>query len=150
MSVLLGLFLLVTISAVSANSGAIWTTGNDCGNKTQNVNHYNIGDKVYINSKHFAVGGENSWTITGQPGNASCDPGKVVASGSYSVGPSGNFCFEAYTIQNDDCGEYKVDFGDKKDNYRINEPPIIPEFGIAAGMLTLASSIVILFFVRRK
>jgi hypothetical protein len=43
-----------------------------------------------------------------------------------------------------------VEFGDKKDNYHVDTVPLIPEFGIAAGMLTLASSIIILFFVRRK
>ena len=149
-SLLLGVLLLVSASAVSAitdGSGAVWTTNNNCGDP-QNVNQYNIGDKVFINGAGFAAGDQN-WSIMGLP--SSCDdPNVPVASGVYTVGPSGSFCFEAYTVADDDCGVYKAEFDGKHDNYKINEPPIIPEFGFLAGMLTLVSSAVILFFVRRK
>ncbi len=98
---------------------AIWTTRNDCGNQTQNVNQYNIGESVYINGDGFTTGSYN-WSIKGLPGNASCDPNIVVASGNKTVNATGAFCFNAYLIPNGDCGEYQVKFSNKGDNYRIN------------------------------
>ena len=46
---------LFTLSAVFAqgNSGAIWTTKGDCGDETQDANHYAIGEVVYINGSNF-------------------------------------------------------------------------------------------------
>jgi hypothetical protein len=99
-------------------SGAIWTTNNSCGDP-QNVNHYAKGDAVYINGDNFDPE-DYDWTITGQPGNASDDPKVVVASGTFTVDESGSFCFHAYTVQDDDGGEYTVDFGNKNDNYRVD------------------------------
>lgn len=158
--ILLGLFLLISIAAVSAgvgndngNGGSIWTTKNDCGNVSQDVNQYNLGDQVYVNGANFGAG-NHSWTITGLGGSnesgASCDPGIIVANGNYSVNSNGSFCFNAYNISSDDCGEYKVEFNNKKDNYGIKEIPLVPEFGLTAGLFVLASSIGIFFFVRRN
>ena len=117
--VLLCLVLGVMVSAGYGHSGSIWTTRNDCGDFSQDVNQYALGEKVYINGANFNPGTYN-WSIKGQPGGASCDPCLVVASGQYTVDESGAFCFEAYTIAMDDCGEYKVKFDGKKDNYRID------------------------------
>ena len=107
--------------------GAIWTTTNTCGDP-QNVNHYNVGDVVYINGSGFDEDNYN-WDITGLPSSA--DPNTAVASGQYSVGASGEFCFDAYTIQADDNGVYKATFDNKHDNYSVSggEIPYIPYCG---------------------
>lgn len=116
--------LLVTATVFAApnpgggNSGAIWTTKADCGDETQDANHYMIGEQIHINGKNFDPGLYN-WEIKGQPGNASCDPGIVVANGTVTVGANGSFCFDAYAVANDDCGEYSVKVGTKGDNYRV-------------------------------
>lgn len=101
---------------------AIWTTSGDCGDESQDVNHFNHGNTVFINGDGFAPG-DYDWDITGKPGGASCDSGAVVASSTFTVGPSGAFCFAAYVIAIDDCGEYQVKFGIKGDNYRVGDPP---------------------------
>lgn len=152
MFMILALLLVSAVSAVPAcneNQGSIWTTRNDCGTEQQDVNQYNIGEKVYIDGKNFCSSSYN-WTITGQPGGASQDPGIIVASGSKAVDSSGSFCFEAYTIQSDDGGVYSVDFGKKNDNYHVNAIPLIPEFKFIIGVLTLLSGVGIFFFVRGK
>jgi hypothetical protein len=99
-------------------AGAVWTTNGDCGDQTQDVNHFNIGDVVYINGAGFSAGTQ-SWSIKGNPGGASCDPNIIVADGIVDVNNTGAFCFNAYTIQNDDCGEYQVKVGNKGDNYNV-------------------------------
>ena len=141
------LIALITISIVSAspgNQGSIWTTNEDCGKEKQNENHYAPGDDVYINGANFKEG-LYEWDITGQPGQASGDPNKVVANGIYIVPASGGFCFKAYTVANDDWGEYKTGFGKKNDNYHVKEgisPQKIevPEFtAISAGIVLLAA-----------
>ena len=126
------------------NPGSIWTTRNDCGGYDQNVNEYNISEYVYINGANF-MPGEYDWTITGQPGAASCDPNIVVAFGSLSVGNSGAFCFNAYQIQQGDCKEYKVDFNNKQDTYTV-----IPEFTPLIGILTLFGAVSVFFLVRKR
>ena len=120
----IALLMLLAFSFQSAyaqtdrSSGAIWTTDGSCGDSTQDENHFNHGDNVYINGSGFGEG-SYSWTIKGQPGSASDDPGIVVASGTFNVDSSGSFCFNAYTIPEDDGGEYSVKFGTKGDNYRV-------------------------------
>ena len=105
--------------SASTGGGAIWTTRNDCGDQTQDVNHFDIGEIVFINGDNFEPA-DYDWSITGRPGGASCDPNIAVASGVFTVvGNDGNFCFAAYTIQPDDCGEYQVKFDTKGDNYRV-------------------------------
>jgi hypothetical protein len=114
------------VSPVRAgNSGAIWTTTNQCGDP-QNVNKYLVGDQVYINGNGFESN-NYSWNI-GKPGNS----GSGVASGTFVVeNVDGSFCFDAYTIQSSDSGVYQVKFGGVKgDNYRIigvniEEEPIL-------------------------
>ncbi len=115
-----------TVDAVtSGGAGAIWTTLNDCGGSAQDVNHYSIGDNVYINGKDFSGSTTYAWAITGQGGGASCDPDAQVASGNAQTYANGTFCFNAYRVQTGDCGEYSVNFGDKNDNYRINQPTCV-------------------------
>ena len=106
-------------SGNGGNSGAIWTTDGSCGAEAQDLNHYQIGHTVYINGSGFSQG-LHYWTIKGQPGQASADPGIIVASGWIFVDHTGNFCINAYTVNNDDAGEYKVNVDNKGDNYRVD------------------------------
>jgi len=112
------LFLLISNPALAGGSGAIWTTNGACGEEGQDANHFKAGDEVYVNGSNFEPG-TYAWAITGNPGGSSCDPGIVVASGSVTVDASGAFCFSAYTIRDDDCGEYRYTVGGKNDNYRV-------------------------------
>jgi len=143
--VLLGLVMTISLlmTSVSATSGATWTTSGTCGDP-QNVNEYAVGEVVYINGANFAPG-EYDWEIIGQPGESSCDPQAVVAQGSYTVDESGAFCFEAYTVQEGDCGVYKSKFSNKQDNYHV-----IPEFGAVVGIMTVMGAIGLFFLIRRN
>jgi len=145
------LLLVATVSAEitvekvnNGNSGAIWTTKGDCGTSQQDVNQYNIGETVYINGAGFNPE-EYVWDITGQPGGASCDPQIAVANGTRVVNESGAFCFDAYTVQQGDCGVYKATVGNKHDNYNV-----IPEFGLIAGLVTILGAVATFFYIRRK
>ena len=115
----------------NGNNGSIWTTEGDCGDDTQDQNHFDIGDVIYINGSGFDVEAYD-WEINGQPGHASLDPGDTVASGSVTPGADGTFCFAAYTVQDDDGGEYSVKVGNKGDNYRVDPGTVtvcrVPEY----------------------
>jgi len=126
-AVVLAFATLLLAAPPGGNSGAIWTTRGDCGDETKDANIYKIGDHIFLNGHQFDPG-EYEWEIKGQPGNASCDHGDVVASGAFTISEedSGGFCFEAYTVAEDDCGEYQVKFGNKGDNYRVELPPPPP------------------------
>ncbi|MBI5148799.1 hypothetical protein HZA33_03905 [Candidatus Pacearchaeota archaeon] len=112
-------------------AGTIWTTRDDCGEEIQDENHYMVGETVYINGAGFTGGTtDKQWRIKGLPGDASCDPGEIVASGTENLGEE--FCFAAYTVGDDgdaECGEYKVSVkkpswswnNAKKDNYNVVE-----------------------------
>jgi len=128
-----GLRIIIALSAVlsvvsmifsqtsaQGNSGAIWTTRNDCGTAQQNVNLFNVGETVYINGDNFDPNTAYPWNIIGQPGGASGDPGQIVASGILTTNSLGAFCINAYTIAADDWGTYNVTVGNKGDNYRVN------------------------------
>ena len=102
--------LVLTVSAPQsalAETGAIWTNNSSCGDP-QDINHFSIGDPVFLHGSGFEAG-EISWNIKGTPG--SLDPGIIVASGTVTVGADGAFCFQAYTIANDDGGEYQAKAG---------------------------------------
>lgn len=152
-AIMMVLALSVLVSAGGPNPvTSIWTTDGSCGGEQQDVNHYGIGDAVYINGKTDATEGNYvwDWTITGGAGGSSCDSGAVVASGSaVAVDSNGTFCFEAYTVADDDCGEYKVDVNKKNDNYRVDEPAV-PEFGVMAAGIALVGATGMVFFARRK
>lgn len=148
------MFLVMLVGFVSAgaqgnpNPGSIWTTNGDCGNVSQDVNKYSVGDIVYINGANFNVG-TYDWDITGLPG--SLDPNTIVANGSSATDSNGAFCFKAYTIQSDDGGEYKANFNGKGDNYHVfPQTPIVPEFGATVGVLTVLGALGVFFFVRKK
>src|SRR5258708_8847242 len=104
------------------NSGSIWTTNLGCAGQ-QDVNIYSVGETVSIHGENFASNSTHAWTITGQPGNASSNPGQVVASGSVTPDGNGDFCVSpAYTIPQSNWGEFTVDVTDakKNDNYRVS------------------------------
>ncbi len=126
---ILGFYFVVASDGINSaqiiftdNHGAIWTTRGDCGDVTQDVNLYDIGDHVYINGKGFTPEVEYEWFIKGKPGGASCHPNEIVASGQVIANESGAFCFYAYEVRGDDCGEYSVKVDSKNDNYRVNAP----------------------------
>ena len=102
----------------NGNSGAIWTTLANCGSLQQDANHFSIGNNVFINYSGFDAG-TYSWFIEGKPGGASADPDIKVAQGNRLVDATGAGCFNAYTVANDDDGEYQVKFDNKGDNYRV-------------------------------
>ena len=143
-TMLIAVLMVSSIASASPGSGSIWTTNGDCGDENQDVNHFDIGDVVYINGANFDED-DYDWSIVGQPGQASCDPGAVVAAGNENV--DDKFCFAAYTVAADDCGEYKVQFGKKQDNYRVKgedeQPPSeVPEFtAIGAGLALLGAGL---------
>ncbi|RQW08525.1 hypothetical protein EH222_05610 [candidate division KSB1 bacterium] len=126
LALLLALSLLLSATAIAqGNAGAIWTTRGDCGDETQDANHYAVGETIFINGSGFDPNTDHEWSIEGQPGQASCGPGDVVAQGGITTDDAGAFCFSAYTVLNDDCGEYKVSVGNKHDNYRVDPYPSI-------------------------
>ena len=159
----LSFLLVLSISMISAvpvcneNKGSIWTTRGGCGDQIHDANQYATGEKIYINGKKFECP-SYSWSITGKPGGASEDPGIVIASGVQSISSNGTFCIEAYTVKSDDGGVYNVKFGIKKDSYRANEKinnnknpiPLVPEFGVYVGLLTLVSAVGLFLVIRRK
>ncbi len=111
------LFLSLAPSTAQATgySGAIWTTKNDCSKFDQDVNHFNVGEHVYIHFSGFPAG-TYSWQIQKISGS----PKPVVASGTFAVSASGKGCFDAHTIQLGEAGnEYSVTFGKKHDNYQV-------------------------------
>ena len=46
-------FILATSMVFAANPGSIWTTNGDCGLDQQDVNHYSVGDHVFINGNNL-------------------------------------------------------------------------------------------------
>lgn len=153
----LGFFLLLVFLCtgfVSAGSmGSIWTTTNGCGEPSQNVNHYEVGEQVYLNGVGFYKNGAYNWTVKGNPGRASCDPSKIIATGILPLYEEESFCFPVYTVEEGDCGVYRVKFGMKIDSYKVklnDYVPNAPEFGTVVGILTVLSALGVFFFIRRK
>jgi len=153
----LGLFLfLVFLCAgfVSAGSmGAIWTTTSGCGEPSQNVNHYEVGEQIYLNGVGFYKHGAYNWTVKGNPGRASCDSSKIVATGILPLYEEESFCFPVYTVEEGDCGVYKVKFGMKFDSYRVKLDdyiPNAPEFGTVIGIVTALGALGVFFVIRRR
>ncbi len=106
-----------SVSFAQSGSGAIWTTLDTCGNPEQNVNHYQIGDIVYINGANFDPDEAMAWDITRVSGN----PKETIATGIVTADGNGAFCNAAYTISPTIItGTYQVTVGDvKSDNFRI-------------------------------
>jgi cell division septation protein DedD len=113
---------LVAPAASAANAGSIWTTQETCNTPAaQDANHYAVYETVHIRGEGFDANATLGWSITGQPGGASSDPGIVVASGDVTTDGTGYFCVAAYTVEPGDDGEYTVDVDEasKNDNYRV-------------------------------
>ncbi len=115
----------VMFVVAAGSNGAIWTNFGPCGSP-QDVNQYEVADHVYLNGNNFDASELLAWTITGKPGGASADPNIVVASGNVTADANGAFCFDAYTIANDDDGEYQVKVGTKGDNYSVDGQVVTP------------------------
>ncbi len=106
-----------SVSFAQSGSGAIWTTLDTCGDPEQNVNHYQIGDIVYINGANFDPDEAMAWDITRVSGN----PKETIATGTVTADGNGAFCIAAYTIEPTAVtGTYQTTVGDvKSDNFRI-------------------------------
>ena len=124
-----GAFLTTFSSPVSADSGAIWTTSGSCG-LPQNVNHYAVGEPIYINYSNFTPGLVATWQIQ-DPGTngtiivGSSDP-VTNTYGSFggftvTVDSTGAGCFLAFTFTIPG-GPYQTKFGGvtKNDNFSID------------------------------
>jgi hypothetical protein len=153
LAMLVSVLVIASIAMVSAAQPISITNGNgnpgdidtarapDC-TSPQNENQYYPGEQVWIKGSGFDVG-TYEWDISG---TSKCDKGIIIKDGLVTTDSNGNFCFEAYTVANDDCGVYKVNVGkNKNDNYHV-----IPEFGTMVGILTALSAVGVFFFVRRK
>ena len=143
------IMLLVSLSIIgfvsaTANPGSIWTTTITCGDP-QNDNEYAVGENVYINGANFYEGTYN-WDISGNPFKEA----DKVASGTITVNNTGKFCFNAYTVQMNDSGEYKANVNEhKSDNYHVfSSIPVAPEFGTVVGVLTILGALGVFFVVR--
>lgn len=146
--------LLLMVGFASAGSmGSIWTTSNECGEPSESSNHYEIGEQIYLNGIGFYKNGAYNWTVKGNPGRASCDSGKIVATGSLPLSDEESFCFPVYIVQEGDCGVYKVRFGMKVNSYRVklnDYIPNAPEFGTVVGVLTVLGALGVFFVVRKR
>lgn len=112
-------------TGAGAASGRIWTTENDCGDLSQDVNHYVTWEWVHINGSGFAAG-DYIWEIYGTPGS---DTPWTIATDSITIDATGNFCVRAHQVQPDEGGEYKVNLTPvgggpaKNDNYQVSPAP---------------------------
>lgn len=96
------------------NSGAVWTTTGSCG-EPQNINHYEVGETVYINGSGFDADTEYDWVIK-EPGNN----GDILADGSESTDSEGDVCFSALLLLESHVGgPYNAKYNDKNDNFSV-------------------------------
>ena len=96
-------------------TGSIWTTTSGCG--AQNVNHYEVGDTVYVRYANFELG-QYALTIDQVSG-----PDKTRVEGPVTLTLKANGCFAAHTISASEAGnEYTLDLGKgHNDNYGVNK-----------------------------
>ena len=107
-------------SDVSAASGSIWTTREDCTDPNPvNENQYVTGDHIAIRGSGFDAAEAGTWQIDGLSGS---DQGSTVA-GPTALAADGNgaFCIDAYTVLPGDDGTYQVTVLGKHDNYTVDE-----------------------------
>ncbi len=125
-----------------AAQGSTKTSAGSCANPV-NKNHYTAGDVIVLDFQGFEPGSTHSWTITGNPGGSSGDPGIVVASGTFTADANGDWCVDnAYTVQPDDWGEYHVSVeGGKGDNYRVLQEPAPGDLNISVTKTPSVSTI---------
>ncbi len=121
---LVPLFFLAFLATISLQSAALadctnlWITTGGCGPASAGSLVFHPGDVLYFNGVDFTQG-PNEWTIYGRPG--SCDEYTTIVRSSVNVDASGTFCFEAYTIASDDCGEYAVQIGECYTVYTVEQ-----------------------------
>jgi len=130
-----GAFLTMAPTAASAapggppgGAGAIWTTKGDCGNESQDVNHYKVGEAIYINYKNFTPGLETDWQINATGAGHPVLVGSDLENGIYggnpiTVEPDGNGCFLAFVFTNSEVNQtYQAKFGGvtKNDNFSVD------------------------------
>ena len=139
---------ILMLVSVFADSGSIWDTDMPCSDNE--INQYNIGDIVYVHGHGFDPDTDYEWTVEGQPGEASCKPTVVVASGTLTSDEFGDICELAYVIQQDDCGVYKITVGQKHDTFSVDEGEPIPEFGVVAGGIAAVAAIAGMIVFRKK
>ena len=88
---------------------------------------YNRGDTVFVQGWQFQGNADFTGSIFGFDGGGSCDPGSTVATFNGTTDGSGNFCVNAYTVANDDCGQYYIRVIQGPYNllasYRVKVPP---------------------------
>lgn len=133
-SLALNAFPAQPAQAQQGGSGSIWTTIQPCSvaaGADQDKNQYDRGQTVVVRGEGFIPSTGYVVTVTGQPGGASGDPKKVVASTPTTTDATGYFCVDAYTVQDDDWGTYTVDLwlgaaSIKNDNYRVDGPTPAP------------------------
>lgn len=126
LQVTIGVALIATLALgfsfgsvfANGNAGSIWTT--DDSDTYQDKNQYAQDEDVYVRGENLDPDTEYTIVVTGQPGGASADPNTDVASVNVTTDSSGNFISFAYTVANDDDGEYKVSVDNKQDNYRVD------------------------------
>ncbi len=103
-------------------SGAIWTTDSSCA--PQDLNHYSLGQAIWIRAAGFTPNKEYSWFIneTG-PGHP------TVVSGTQTTNSAGYVCFYAYTFTSSDTinNPYQAKFSNKNDNFSVEIPTAEPK-----------------------
>ena len=143
------------VSAAKDTPKIFTTTG--CGDALEKTNSYSLGDTVYVKAKNLDQG-SYELKIKWNSGDNSCNPEKVVTIGTLTIGPNGKDCVDTkYKITNNDCGTYKVVLlnanGDEKltDKYDvISNTPMVPEFGLIAGLTSVTVALGMFFFIRKR
>lgn len=109
----------VNVQFAGAASGAIWTTTGSCGDP-QNVNHYEVGQTVYVNGSGFDANTSYTWEIKDPGAN-----GAQIASGPVQSDANGNLCAEALFLEDEHLGgPYQaqlVGVSTKNDNFSVVE-----------------------------
>jgi uncharacterized repeat protein (TIGR01451 family) len=115
----------------SAGAGAIWTTRGDCINP-QDAMEYAVGEWVQLNGDGWDPGVDVDWYIQGTGG--SCKP-YIFHSGTVTPDGNGEFCFQMYQGQSDDCGPYQVKARQYDDPYSSgdNFEIVGPEEAVTIG-----------------
>ncbi len=113
----------IPVSAQEINgAGSLWTTNVSCGSTPQDVNHFYLGESIYLHGSGFAPNQELPWYI--QKVNA--NPQVTVADGTVKANSSGKFCFLAYTPVASDVGyEFQSKVGTKGDNFDVRGPQAV-------------------------
>ena len=103
-------------------AGSLWTTNVSCGSTPQDVNHFYLGESVYLHGSGFAPNQELTWYIQ----KVNSQPQETVAGGTVKANNNGKFCFLAYTPVATDVGyEFQSKVGTKGDNFDVRGPQAV-------------------------